>query len=189
MKKNLIIICNLACLIGFFIGLLGCDQPANETVTPKIVRKKIRSTADKKSSPPQRKPASASRTATKPEPPGPGKQASEKPALAQKSVPPAVKPPESKAPQLPIKPKSDISKIQPSSPKQPAASGAGQATVASASLKVRPTYTLNQVTRREVESKGNLNATTSQKLFLGHLGIINVILIPISFLLRIGLRV
>jgi type IV pilus assembly protein PilP len=140
MKKNLIIICNLACLIGFFIGLLGCDQPANETVTPKIVRKKIRSTADKKSSPPQRKPASASRTATKPEPPGPGKQASEKPALAQKSVPPAVKPPESKAPQLPIKPKSDISKIQPSSPKQPAASGAGQATVASASLKVRPTY-------------------------------------------------
>ncbi len=123
MKKNLIIICNLACLIGFFIGLLGCDQPANEPVTPKIVRKKIRSTADKKSSPPQRKPASVSR-----------------PALAQKSVPPAVKPPESKAPQLPIKPKSDISKIQPSSPKQPAAPGAGQATVASASLKVQPTY-------------------------------------------------
>ena len=44
-------------------------------------------------------------------------------------------------------------------------------------------------TRREVESKGNLNAITSQKLSFGHLGIIKEIFIPISFLLRIGLRV
>lgn len=140
MKKNLIIICNLACLIGFFTGLLGCDQPANEPVTPKIVRKKIRSTADKKSGPSQQKPASASRSAPKSEPPGSGKQASEKPALAQKSAQPAAKSPGTKAPQLPIKPKSDISKIQPSSPGQPAAPGAGQTTVASTSSTVRPTY-------------------------------------------------
>ena len=141
MKKNLIIICNLACLIGFFTGLLGCDQPANEPVTPKIVRKKIRSTADKKPGPPPRKPTVASRPAPKPEPPGPGQQASEKPVLAQKSAQPAVKPAKKKATQLPIKPKSDISKIQPAPSGQPAAPGANQTTVASTALKARPTYT------------------------------------------------
>lgn len=140
MKKNLIIICHLACLIGFFTGLLGCDQPANEPVTPKIVRKKIRSTADKKSGPPARKAAVASRPAVKPEPPSPGQQASEKPALAQKTASTAVKPSKSKAP-LPIKPKSDISKIQPSPSGQPAESGAGQTTVASTSFNMRPIYT------------------------------------------------
>lgn len=141
MKKNLIIICNLACLIGFFTGLLGCDQPANEPVTPKIVRKKIRSTADKKSGPPPRKPTVASRPAPKPEPPGPGQQASAKPALAQKSATPAVKPAKSRATQLPIKPKSDISKIQPAPSGQPAEPGANQTTVASTALKARPSYT------------------------------------------------
>ena len=98
MKKNLIIICNLACLIGFFTGLLGCDQPANEPVTPKIVRKKIRSTPDKKSGPPQRKPATASRPAPKPEPPAPTKQAAEQPALAQKPAPPAPAKPAAEQP-------------------------------------------------------------------------------------------
>ncbi|MGD8610104.1 MAG: pilus assembly protein PilP [Desulfobacterales bacterium] len=140
MKKNLIIICHLACLIGFFTGLVGCDQPANEPVTPKIVRKKIRSAADKKSGPPQRKPTIASRPAPKPQPAGSGKQATENPALAQKSVSPAVTPPETKAPQLPIKPKSDISKIQSSSPGQPAQPEAGQTLVAGTSIKNRPTY-------------------------------------------------
>jgi type IV pilus assembly protein PilP len=140
MKKNLIILCNLACLIGFLTGLLGCDQPASGPVTPKIVRKKIHSTADQKSSPPSRKQASSSQPAAKPEQPAPGKQASEKTALAQKSAPSAVKPPESKAPQLPLKPKSDISKIQPSSSGQPAEPGAGQTTVASTSSNSWPTY-------------------------------------------------
>jgi hypothetical protein len=104
MKKNLIILCNLACLIGFLTGLLGCDQLANEPVTPKIVRKKIRNTADQKSGLPSRQQASTSQPVPKPEPPGPGKQASEKTALAQKSAPSAVKPPEAEAPQLPLKP-------------------------------------------------------------------------------------
>ncbi|MBW2515263.1 MAG: pilus assembly protein PilP [Deltaproteobacteria bacterium] len=142
MKKNLIILCNLACLIGFFTGLLGCDQPANEPATPKIVRKKIRSTADKMSAPPPRQPASASQPDAKPEAPGPGIQASEKPVLAQKSAPSAVKPPESKVPQLPLKPKSDISKIQPSSSGQPAEPGADQTTIASTSINERPTYSV-----------------------------------------------
>lgn len=133
--------CNLACLIGFFTGLLGCDQPVNEPITPKIVRKKIRSTADKKSGPPARKPTVASRPAPKSEPPGPGQQASEKPVLAQKSAQPAVKPVKSRAKQLPIKPKSDISTIRLSSGGQPAEPGTGQTTVASAALKARPTYT------------------------------------------------
>ena len=140
MKKNLIIICNVACLIGFFTGLLGCDHPANEPVTPKIVRKKIHSTVDTMSGPPQRKPAGASQPDPKPGPLAPVKPASEKPALAQKSAPPAAKPPESKTPQLPMKPKSDISKIQPSSPGQSPESGAGQTAVASTSSKLRMTY-------------------------------------------------
>ena len=140
MKKNLIIICNVACLIGFFTGLLGCDHPANEPVTPKIVRKKIHSTVDTMSGPPQRKPAGASQPDPKPGPLAPVKPASEKPALAQKSAPPAAKPPESKTPQLPMKPKSDISKIQPSSSGQSPESGAGQTAVASTSSKLRMTY-------------------------------------------------
>jgi type IV pilus assembly protein PilP len=140
MKKNLIILCRLACLIGFLTGLLGCDQSVNEPITPKIVRKKIRITPDNKSGPPQLKPASASKPAPKPEPPAPGKQASEKPVLAQKSAPPAVAPPQKKAPQLPIKPKSDISKIQPSPTRKPVETAADQTSVASTSLEVQPTY-------------------------------------------------
>jgi type IV pilus assembly protein PilP len=188
MKKNLIIICNLACLIGFFTGLLGCDQPANEPVTPKIVRKKIRSTADKKSGPPQRKPAVASRPAPKPEPPSPSQQASEKPVLAQKSASTTVKPPKSKAP-LPIKPKSDISKIQPASGGQPAKPGTGETTVASTALMARPTYTTKGKVnpfeplfreRRTVASKSKrkkrIPRTPLEKIDLGQLKLVGIVM-------------
>ncbi len=149
MKKNLIILCNLACLIGFLTVLLGCEQPANEPVTPKIVRKKIRSTTDKKTGPPPRKPARAPQPAAKPKPPDPGKQAPEPPVLAQKSEPPAAKPNQTKTPKPTLTPKSDISDIQAQSPGQPggktapgqpAAPAADPATVASAASKKRPTY-------------------------------------------------
>ena len=56
MKKNLIIICNVACLICFFIVLLGCDQPASKPATPKIVRKKIRAQTDEKAAAPETQP-------------------------------------------------------------------------------------------------------------------------------------
>jgi type IV pilus assembly protein PilP len=149
MKKYLILICNLVCLIGFLTGLLGCDQAANEPATPKIVRKKIRNAPDTKTGTPQRKPASASRPAPKAEPPGSGKQVSEKPVMAQKSAPPAMTPQEKKAPQLALKPKSDISQIKTPTQIQPdrktasgrpAEPGAEQTIVASASLKNLPIY-------------------------------------------------
>jgi type IV pilus assembly protein PilP len=189
MKKNLIILCSFACLIGFLTGLLGCDQPANEPVTPIIVRKKIRITADNKSGPPKRKPVSASQPAPRPEPPGPGKQASEKPALAQKSAPPAVEPPQKKAPQLPIKPKSDISKIQPSPPGKPAEPGAGQTTVASTSLNPRPAYNPKgkvnpfeplfrerQVVASKSKRKKRIPRTPLEKIDLSQLKLVGIII-------------
>lgn len=188
MKKNLIIICNLACLIGFFTGLLGCDQPANEPVTPKIVRKKIRSTADKKSGTPARKPAVASRPAPKPEPPATAQQAPQKPALAQKTASPAAKPPKSKAP-LPIKPKSDISTIRPSSGGQPSEPGTGQTTVASTALMARPIYSpkgkVNPFEplfreRRTVASKSKrkkrIPRTPLEKIDLGQLKLVGIVM-------------
>ena len=36
MKKYLIIICNLACLVCFLTVLLGCDQKADKPAKPKI---------------------------------------------------------------------------------------------------------------------------------------------------------
>ena len=149
MKKYLIFICNLVCLIGFLTGLLSCDQAVNEPATPKIVRKKIRSTSDKTSGTPQRKPATASQPAPKPEPPSPGKQVSERPVVAKKSAPPAMKPQKKNAPQPALKPKSDISKIktpirvQPdrqTASGQPAKPGANRSVVTPASLKNRPFY-------------------------------------------------
>ena len=140
MKKTLIIICNLACLIGFLTAMLGCDQPANEPVKPKIVRKKIRTKADKKPAPPQSKPAKASQPAPKPEPPGPGKEPPETPVVAQKTVPPAAKPAKTRAPKPSLAPKSDISDIQTPSGGQPAQPGPEPAAVASTSPQGRPVY-------------------------------------------------
>ena len=189
MKKNLIILCSFACLIGFLTGLLGCDQSANEPATPTIVRKKIRITADQKSGPPQLKPAIASQPAPKPESPGPGQQVSEKPLLARKSAPPAVEPPQKKAPQLPIKPKSDISKIQPSPPGKPAKPGAGQTTVASASLNARtmynpkgkvnpfePLFREKQVVAAKSKRKKRIPRTPLEKIDLSQLKLVGIVI-------------
>ena len=140
MKKILITICSLACLVGFLTSMLGCDQSSNEPVTPKIVRKKIRTKTDRKPGPPQQKPEKASQPAPKPEPPSPGKQSLEKSVVAKKATPPAVKPPEAKAQKPDLKPKSDISKIQTPSVGQPAPATAGPATVASTAAPNRPMY-------------------------------------------------
>ena len=139
MKKTLIIICSLACVVGFLTVLLSCDQSSNEPVTPKIVRKKIRTKTDRKPVPPQRKPAKASQPAPKPESPSPDKQSPEKPVLAKKATPPAVKPVETKTQKPSLKPKSDISKIQTPSVGQPAPATPGPSTVASTSA-ARPVY-------------------------------------------------
>ena len=68
MKKNLIIICNVACLICFFIVLLGCDQPASEPATPKIVRKKIGKQPDKQDVAQKTQPPKASQPVPKSKP-------------------------------------------------------------------------------------------------------------------------
>jgi hypothetical protein len=115
MKKNLIIICNLACLICFFIVLLGCDQPTSKPATPKIVRKKILAQSDKKAAAPKpqtvksSQPLPKSEAATKPSDPGKQAPASQTPVLAKKSAPPAVETEKAAKPKPPVKPKSDIS--------------------------------------------------------------------------------
>ena len=70
MKKNLIIICNLACLICFFIFVLGCDQPASTPATPKIVHKKIHEQTDKKAAAPEVQTAKRSQPLPKLKPEG-----------------------------------------------------------------------------------------------------------------------
>jgi type IV pilus assembly protein PilP len=106
MKKYLIIICNLACLICFFIVLLGCDQPASKPATPKIVRKKIRMQTDEKAAVPEAQTVKKPQPLPKPEPAakpsGPDKQA---PA----SQPVVVASGKTAKPKPPLKPKSDIS--------------------------------------------------------------------------------
>lgn len=190
MKKNLIIICNLACLIGFFTGLLGCDQQTNEPITPKIVRKKIRSNTAQKSGPPQRKTAHVSRPAVKTGSSGSGKQASEKPVLAQKSGSAvAAKPEKTKAPKLPLKPKSDISKIQTPVQRQPAESGGSLTTVASTSSKNRPTYNPKgkvnpfeplfrerQVVASKSKRKRRVPRTPLEKIDLGQLKLVGIVM-------------
>ena len=84
MKKNLIIICNLACLICFFIVLLGCDQPASKPATPKIVRKKSGTQTDKKAAAPKAQPVPKSKPAVKPSDPAKQAPASQPPVVAKK---------------------------------------------------------------------------------------------------------
>jgi type IV pilus assembly protein PilP len=149
MKKNIIIICNLACLIGFLTVLLGCDQPTNEPVTPKIVRKKIRSVPDRKPSPSRQTPVKVAQPAPKPQPAGPGKQASKAPVLAKKTGPPTATPAETQTQKPSLTPKSDISNIQTApagqqgtktATGQPAGSVAERTIVASTSSRERPIY-------------------------------------------------
>jgi type IV pilus assembly protein PilP len=155
MKKNLIIICNLACLICFFIVLLGCDQPASNPATPKIVRKKIRTQTAKKAAAPKAQTAKRSQPQPKSEPAAkpsdPGKQApdSQTPVLAKKSAPPAVKTGKTAKPKPPVKPKSDISATRAPTPAaagsktasgQPTTPSASQTAIAKSSSQERPIY-------------------------------------------------
>ena len=139
MKKNIIMISNLACLIGFLTAVLGCDMPAEEPLKPLIVTKKIKSSKDKTRLPP-RKPARASQPALKPEPPTSGKQAPERSVLAKNTGPPAAKSAEARKTKPSIAPKSDISDIEATSSGQPAAPAIGQNTVARVSPGARPIY-------------------------------------------------
>jgi type IV pilus assembly protein PilP len=154
MKKNLIIICNLACLICFFIVLLGCDQPADKPATPKIVRKKIRPQTDKKAAAAKAptvarsQPVPKSKPAAKPSDPGKQTPASKPPTVAKKSVPPAATSTKTAKPKPPVKPKSDISiarapKPDPAGSKtasdQPTTPSASKSAIAKAS-QGRPIY-------------------------------------------------
>ncbi|MDX1709466.1 MAG: pilus assembly protein PilP [Desulfobacterales bacterium] len=131
MKKNLIIICNLACLICFFIVLLGCDQAADKPATPKIVRKKIRTQTGKTADAPKAQtvkrsqPLPKSKPAAKPADPSKQIPASEPPVVAKKSEPPAVTSGKTAKFKPPVKPKSDISIVR-----TPAADTAGSKTAA-----------------------------------------------------------
>ena len=155
MKKNLIIICNLACLICFFIVLLGCDQPASEPATPKVVRKKIRERTDQKAPAPKAQtvkrsqPLPKSKPATEPSAPSEQTPAAQKPVLAKKSAPPVVKTGRTAKAKPPVKPKSDISAIQASKPRavgdktasdKPATPSTAQTAIAKSSPQERPIY-------------------------------------------------
>ena len=115
MKKNLIIFCNVAFLICFFVVLSGCDQPASKPATPKIVRKKIRAQTDEKTAAHKAQPVKKPQPVPEPRPAA-GPSAPEKregapqpPVLAKKSQAPAVNTGKAAKPKPPIKPKSDIS--------------------------------------------------------------------------------
>ena len=134
MKKYLIILCNLACLIGFLSVLLSCDQPAKKAATPKIVRKKIHMKTDKKARPPKTKAVTKSKPAPQP------------PLVAKKSERPAVK---TAKPRPPVKPKSDISKTRPPGTRKPgvktdisqdAMASTSPGASAKSSAKMRPIY-------------------------------------------------
>ena len=155
MKKNLIIICNLTCLICFFNVVLGCDQPASKPATPNIVRKKIRTQSDKKAAAPEAQIAKRSQPLPKSEPAAKpsdtGKQAtvSQTPVLAKKTAPPAVKTEKTAKPKPPVKPKSDISATRAPTPRaagsktasnQPATPSTSQTAIAKSSSQGRPIY-------------------------------------------------
>jgi type IV pilus assembly protein PilP len=156
MKKNLIIICNLACLICFFTVLLGCDQPASKPASPKIVRKKIIQQADKKAAAPKAQTAKRSQPlpnsipATKPSDLSEQTPAAQKPVLAEKSAPPAVKTGRTTKAKPPVKPKSDISITQAAKPRvigdkqpasdKPATPSTEQSAIAKSSSQGRPIY-------------------------------------------------
>ena len=153
MKKNLINICYLACLIGFIFVLPGCDQAADKTAKPKVIRKKIHAQTDKKAAPPKKsvkrpQPTPKAKPAVKPS--GPDKQAPEQPLLAKKPEPP-VAPSGKKASRTkpPVKPKSDVSVTRtPTTPKpdskaapsQPAMPSTSPTAVAKMASKDRPVY-------------------------------------------------
>jgi type IV pilus assembly protein PilP len=135
MKKHLIVICNLACLIAFLAVLLGCDQPADKAAAPKVVRKKIHSQTAKKTRPPKKQAPTKSRPTPKAKPAArqvdTAKQAPQQPLIARKSEPPAVK---SGQPKPPVKPKSDISVVgQPGTPKSGVKTDISQKAMASTS--------------------------------------------------------
>jgi len=149
MKKNLIIICNLACLICFFIVLLSCDQPANKPATPKIVRKKIRTQTAKKDAAPETQTVKRSQPLPKSEPAAKPPPASQPPVLAKKSEPPAAKTGKTAKPKPPVKPKSDISITRAPTPGgtgsktatgQPATPSDSQTAIAKSSSQGRPIY-------------------------------------------------
>ena len=155
MKKNLTITCTLACLICFFIVLLGCDQPASKPATPKIVRKKIHQQMDKKTAAPKAQTAKRSQPQPEPKPAtkpsGPGEQTpdAQTPVLAKKSAPPALKTAKTTKARPPVKPKSDFSVTQASKPRavgdktasgKPKTPSTAQAAIAKSSSKDRPIY-------------------------------------------------
>ena len=151
MKKNLIIICNLACLICFFIVLLGCDQPASKPATPKIVRKKIRTQTAEKAAAPKAQTVKRSQPRPKSKPSDSDKQApdSQTPVLAKKSAPPVVKTGKTAKAKPPVKPKSDISATRAPTPRaagsktasgQPTTPPASQTAIAKSSSQERPIY-------------------------------------------------
>ena len=137
MKKNLII-CTLACVVGFLIILPGCDQTAKKSATPKIVRKKIPDKPVQKADAPDVKTLASAKPAPPPEPParqtGSGAPAPPQAPVAQKPEPAAEK---TSKPRPPVEPKSDISIIQPSgTPKPVVPGGSDQEAIASASADV-----------------------------------------------------
>ena len=155
MKKNLIIICNLACLICFFIVVLGCDQPASKPESPKIVRKKIRQQPDKKAAAPEAQtakrsqPQPKSKPAVKPSGPSEQPPAPQPPVLAKKSAPPALKTAKTTKPKPPVKPKSDFTATRAPKPPavgdkagsgKPAAPSTTQAAIAKSTSQQRPIY-------------------------------------------------
>ncbi len=153
MKKYLLIICNLAFLIGFLTVLPGCDQPADKAAKPKIVRKKIYVKTDKKARPPKTKSVTKSKPATQATPavrqPDPDKQAPQPPLVAKKSERPAVETAKAAKPKPPLKPKSDISRTrQPGTQKpgvktdfsQDAMASTSPSASAKSSASVRPFY-------------------------------------------------
>ena len=188
MKKNLIIICNLACLIGFLTVLLGCDAPAEKPRKPLVVTKKIKPLKDK-TAPPPRKPARAPQPAPEPKPPDPAKQAPEKPVLAKTAGPPAAKPAEEKRPKPSLAPKSDISDVQATSPGKQTAPTMGQTTVARTSSGARPSYNPKgkvnpfeplfrekpTVARAKAKRKKRVPRTPLEKIDLSQLRLVGII--------------
>jgi type IV pilus assembly protein PilP len=138
MKKHLIIICSFACLIGFLTFLPGCDQKSDKAATPKIVRKKIHTKTDKKTQPPKTKSVTKSKPAPQATPAvkqsGTDKQKPQAPLVAKKSEPPAVETSKAAKSKPPVKPKSDISRIQqPGSQKPGVKTGTSKDAMASVS--------------------------------------------------------
>ena len=135
MKKHLTIICHLACLIGFLAVFLGCDQTADKSAAPKVVRKKIYTKRAKNTGPAKTQAPTKSRPTPKAKPAAKqadtAKQAPQQPLIAQKSEPPAAKSGQTARPKPPIKPKSDISVVGPQGTPKPGISQKAMASTSS----------------------------------------------------------